>query len=492
MPLLGRLFAKKNKVSPRAEILDDDNAHSPTFAPTTTVSNDSNHTASSYVTPDINVPSHPNAKSLLHLGRGREQGSTTPVTSGGGGLRFFRRKKSSIPTPELLASSASDVNSRTAFDSPQRSVLSLSRTSDVGKDPTELRRQRPPLSRSAIFAAYADNGSSFSTRSLPESTLRSSSPQSPASPSPSPALPQKRPSLLAWAKPLSHSSSNTGSNVDVSLRTPSERSDSPGDWNSFNLKSFRHIGSASPNQREVCLSPPIPRPRGTSMHSDSSQRISVAAFREAQARRSQTGSPVPSPIDSSLPSIPSASSPVIKSEGRHPGHGPRYSRSSAALVDSRQRRSSIVVPSTSETDSDGESIYNGKSRQLPGRKAQSELGHGSMVTESSFKRANALAQASRASRSNLGHGHSSSASRPLTNYGEVLKRPEFSRRSQSSLGLYESSNKLVATASRTSLNTSVPGHKQNPSVSSNATLSTGNYFIYRIMEPYSNFFLSSP
>ena len=484
MPLLGRLFAKKNKVPPRAEILEDDISHSPTFAPTTTVSNESND---SYVTPDISVPSHPDAQNLLYRGRGRGQASsTTPATpatsSGGGGLRLFRRKKSSIPSTEFIASSALDLNNRSEFNISQRPVPP--RPSDAGTDLTEFRRLRPPPSRSAIFAAYADSGSSLSTRSLPENQFRPSSPLLPPSPSPSSAPSQKRPSLFAWAKPASRSSSNTRGNIDVSLRAPSESSELSPDVHSFNLKSFRHVGSASPpplpNQRP--LSPPNPRPRGTSLYADPSQRISVAAFREVQARRSQTGSPVPSPPESSPPSTRPTSSPGTP-EGPRPSHGPRFSRSSAALLQtSRQSRSSIAVATTdedssSEADSEAESVYKAKSNQRPTRKAQSELGHGSMVTESSFKSASALVRTPRASRSHVGHGISNSRPRPLTEFERELKIPELPRRPQSIPGLYESSNKLAASISMTSLNKSVPGRKRNPSNSSNVTNSTGKYFL---------------
>lgn len=470
MPLLGRLFAKRNKIPPPPRILDDDSPHSPTFAHTTE-SNDS--TTSSYVTPDISVPSHPNATNLLHLARVRDHPSTashsSSVASGSGGaLRLFRRKKSSTISAEL----SSGLNSRTEFDTPQRTVPP--RPSEPSTDPTDLRRLRPPPSRSAIFAAYADPGSSLSTRSLPENTSKSSSPL--LSPPPSPSPPQKRPSLFSWAKPSSHSSSNTGSNIDSSLTAQSDSSDLPPDWHSFNLKSFRHVGSATPppNQNSA---PPIPRPRGLSLHSDSSQRISVGVFREAQARRSQTGSPVPSPIDSSPTLSPSI---AATNPGPRPGHGgPRPSRSSAALLQSsRQKRSSFSMVSTtdenlsSENDSDGESVYKGKSRQRPGRKAQSEHGHGSMVTESSFKRATALVQTQRPTRSHLGHATPHAGSRPVTQFEENSKKPELPRRSLSSLSLYENPNTL-AHASTTSLNTSTAGQKRNPSMSSNLTRSTG-------------------
>lgn len=449
MPLLARLFARKNKPPPPADSFDDGASYSPTCA-LTAESNESSH--SSYV----NV-----SYRLLHPAHAP---SIPAPSAGGGGLRLFRRKKSTTPVT---------VPNRGEFIPPQRPPLPRP---DSGADLTELRRLRPPPSRSAIFAAYADSGSSLSTRSLPENSFRQPSPH--LSPSPTP---QKRPSLFAWAKHASRSSSNTGSILDVSLGAPSESSELSSDVHSFNLKSFRHVGSASPsfhNPRPVSQSPSIPHLPGSSLHSDSSQRISVAAFREVHARRSQTGSPVQSPHESgSLPDTP---------EGSRPGYGPRSSRSSTVLQTSRPSRSSVLVASTtdeddssSDPDSDAECVYNAKSNQPPGRKAQSELGHGSMVAETSFKRTTALARAPRASRSHIGHGTSNHRPRPLTEFERELKVPELPRRSQSTLGLYESPNKLSTTASTTSLNR---GHKQNPSNFSNVSHSTGNFFC-RVIKP---------
>ena len=69
---------------------------------------------------------------------------------------------------------------------------------------------------------------------------------------------------------------------------------------SFNLKSFRHITCPAPETTPSSSSSSSkgptthPHVREDSFASDSSQRISVAAFREAQARCSTTDSPVPS------------------------------------------------------------------------------------------------------------------------------------------------------------------------------------------------------
>lgn len=150
---------------------------------------------------------------------------------------------------------------------------------------------------------------------------------------------------------------------------------------SFNLKSFRHVlpepsRSTSPQNCLPAKSPsptsllPPARPRGASVAStDSSQRISVAAFREAQARRSSTnlvnGSPSPTirPIslansvisDTVPPRPPRSLNPPI-SDSPTPTNGrPQTFRSSSAI-------SSSDATSSDESDSESSSRSRPRSR----------------------------------------------------------------------------------------------------------------------------------
>jgi len=241
-------------------------------------------------------------------------------------LAFGRKKASDIDTRSHPTRASTDTNS------------------------VESRRLRPPPSRSAIFAAYGDPSGALSTRSLPSESTSN---------------PPRRPSLFAWAKSSSPSESSAPSSTLVH--------DSPNnsDANSFNLKAFRHVSPPSPtNVSNSSLAPPKPRPRGLSTNSDSSQRISVAAFREAQARRSTAGSPVP---DFRSPSpIPS---PSITSEQARP----RPSRSAPQ----QRPRSSIAVTSNSDSDDETSSSENDSEDDTiqnsiyskPKSKAKSEIGH---------------------------------------------------------------------------------------------------------------------
>ncbi|KAL5494781.1 hypothetical protein ACEPAI_243 [Sanghuangporus weigelae] len=176
---------------------------------------------------------------------------------------------------------------------------------------------------------------------------------------------------------------------------------------SFNLKSFRHVlpesGSESSTKRSPVQSPsssslvPPARPRGASVAStDSSQRISVAAFREAQARRSSTnlatGSPSPtirpvsvanSTISDVVPPRPLRAGRPTASPSPTPGRGGQP----------KPLRKSIVISSSSETSSSEESDSDdgtpSRSRSRLSRQrtitkrsygARSDLGHGATRT----------------------------------------------------------------------------------------------------------------
>ncbi len=157
----------------------------------------------------------------------------------------------------------------------------------------------PPPPRSAVFAGYNDPTSAHSTRSLPTHPISHSRTASKeladlnADHSNHPAPPkQSKGGLFSWAQrerkkskaPPPPSPSAPSPMPDISLASES-----------FNLRSFRHVRPESPSSSPPSPLPPVrPRPREGSFVSDSSHRISVAAFREAQARRSAANSPVPS------------------------------------------------------------------------------------------------------------------------------------------------------------------------------------------------------
>lgn len=211
----------------------------------------------------------------------------------------------------------------------------------------------PPPSRSDLFAAYAEPSSARSTRSLPTTTEHNLShartnsrdaislnPQvSPSNTVVPVPPPKKHRGMFAWA---------TRERKKSKVAPPDVVS--PDD--SFNLKSFRHVRPVSPGPGEVPRPPsslsvagmtPPSRPRGSSIASaDSSQRISVAAFREA-ARRSAANSPSPSSTDLARGDV----SPVVR---------PPSGLSQAASPQSGRRSMprSPVSPTSDTTSSESE------------------------------------------------------------------------------------------------------------------------------------------
>ncbi|VDC04176.1 unnamed protein product [Peniophora sp. CBMAI 1063] len=204
---------------------------------------------------------------------------------------MFRRKKQSAPP------SSATENGHLAVP-PPRSAASVS---DIGDDDA----LSPPPPRSALFGG--------STQSLPD-----------AGHGPRPGLHEtlstpdvkQKKGLFSWARSNKHATSPKPPPVPPmpASAPPSSRNPklaSPEDErgaDGFSLRAFRHVTSTSPGASPVeppprapsalssytDLPPPRPRPRGTSTASDASQRVSVAAFREMQARRSAAGSPTPS------------------------------------------------------------------------------------------------------------------------------------------------------------------------------------------------------
>lgn len=477
MPLLGGIFGKKSKSSARSingNGVGTSDIDSAVSSPT-----------NSYVTADKSLPSSPNGKSSLYHDAIRVSPSQVyPSIANGNAsassskLRLpFSRKKSKVPVPDPTQSLASSPS--TNFMAPPRPSytqrLSTSAASD--SDSSDVRRLRPPPSKSAIFAAYADPNSALSTRSLPSETNPSWPSIHTSSGPPVPAK-EKRPSLFSWTKstkPLPDSKSSTYLNPP-----PQSESDS-----SFNLKSFRHVRPPSPNASSSSLVVPPARPRGASVNSDSSQRISVAAFREAQARRSTAGSPVPS-FRSPSPSLPP---PAFPQDGQRGRASPRPS---PQMANNHQRRRSanIAVGYTSESDesttsSDEDSddeVDHGRgvhrdgtitprTRPLIGkRQAKSEIGHGSSY-ESSTKR---QPPGFLTTRSQNGHGQPDHDVRQSSYVGNTQNSPvEPPPRSQSSLGIYGSRQR--ASNSTSALSPSGAAKRASILANANASLNQGMF-----------------
>ncbi|GLB43641.1 hypothetical protein LshimejAT787_1401530 [Lyophyllum shimeji] len=297
MPSLAGLFGRKNKASSkqRANSNEDDSALS---SPT-----------AEYVTPDRSIPSSPNGRSTLRFDATKADSTPSSVypslaaPSGKIKLPFSRKKASaSASTASVVTTFSASQDSH--FGTPPRPSYAPPRNSigAASDSDADNRRLRPPPSKSAIFAAYADPHSALSTRSLPsEHSPLTITTSNTSAPIPPPVPPKK--GFFHWSKSSPSSPQPTiGISATKNCASPpqlSPTSPSSDPNSSFNLKSFRHIGpsaaaSTSPNASNTSLGPPIARPRGASFASESSQRISVAAFREAQARRSTAGSPVPS------------------------------------------------------------------------------------------------------------------------------------------------------------------------------------------------------
>jgi serine/arginine repetitive matrix protein 2 len=301
---------KKSKLSSSNNNSSNDSSPSPTTV---------------YITSDKSLPSSPN---------GIPTSSVYPsIAASSSKLRlpFTRKKYNPANSTTSIATHSHNhpSESQSTFGSPSPSPPRpsyLTRTSNVSasdSDTTSIldhRRRRPPPSKSAIFAAYADPHVALSTRSLPDDRSSSRRPETPPPPLPLQVPPPnskdrdkdhtkntKKPSFFHWG---SKSTPNTPLSIPHNPPTSAPATqnqsphyvkknlpDSPTEDKSFNLKAFRHISNGT-NYEDVSVSQGqgmgAPRPRGTSITSESSQRISVAAFREAQARRSTADSPVPS------------------------------------------------------------------------------------------------------------------------------------------------------------------------------------------------------
>ncbi|KAI6133715.1 hypothetical protein EV401DRAFT_1912920 [Pisolithus croceorrhizus] len=254
----------------------------------------------------------------------------------------------------------------------------------------------PPPSKSSIFGVYNDRNSRSTHSNLCTDTLSTASltdvPSEAHSSAPS-NLP-KKPGLFSWARQRTKSKPPQPPST---ISSPSAAKSPPEDP-SFNLKAFRHVpagADASPQKTDNpdnFLPRPRPRVRDESFGSDSSQRISVAAFREAQARRSRAESPAPSFRPPSAADTlrrgagarkrASTVSALSESEMSQSNRASAAPWSSSRPNSSATQASSDSEGSTSEDDEDVDSgdeltQKHGQDCDIaPRRLTQSEVGHG--------------------------------------------------------------------------------------------------------------------
>ena len=260
----------------------------------------------------------------------------------------------------------------------------------------------PPPRRSALFAVY--NDSHHSVHSLPNESSSHVHHDTPtrlsSSDVPPPGQPHKKsPGLFSWARERTRSKPPTPS----SSMSPST-SPSVDDSSSFNLKAFRHVSADSATSLEnsprpssnSLLPPPRPRPRGDSAASDGSQRMSVAAFREAQAR-TRTNSPIPS-------FRPTSTADTLRADGNARKRAstvsvvsgsdrPQPNKSVAAAPAIPRPDSSAQDTSSDDSDSEDDEEVDSDGEPLPkparkrtitrrvgGSRARSDVGHGPVIT----------------------------------------------------------------------------------------------------------------
>ncbi|KAF8079228.1 hypothetical protein FPV67DRAFT_1444393 [Lyophyllum atratum] len=419
MPSLAGLFGRKNKSSTkqRANSNETDSALS---SPTT-----------DYVTTDRSIPSSPNGRSTLHPDNARGAPTTSSVypslATSSSKLRLpFSRKKASAAASTTSVVTTFSASQDSHFGTPPRPSYLTPRnsTSAASDSDVDSRRLRPPPSKSAIFAAYGDPHSALSTRSLPSEhsplTITTSNSSAPIPP----PVPPKKPGFFHWSKSTPATPPQTTyHNPNISASPPQLSPTTPtSDLNaSFNLKSFRHVAppstgpstGPSPNASNLSLPPMIPRPRGASVASESSQRISVAAFREAQARRSTAGSPVPSnrapspgPLSQTYSSRShqhqTSSAPAVPHKNQQQQHQKIHHKRLSGLANTSASDSDETESSDEEeVDSDVSPPRGGiitrkrtvtkrpatDSPTIKGRATKSEMGHGSFAhggTRSAF------------------------------------------------------------------------------------------------------------
>ncbi|KAG8219314.1 hypothetical protein J3R82DRAFT_195 [Butyriboletus roseoflavus] len=387
MPLLGGLFHKRN--APSRQVF----ASGPSTATESVASSTSNKdsTDGDHVLPDKSLP----PPSPIYNLSAAASSSKLKLP--------FRRKAAAPPKADPKATPHSVVSLN---DAPSPYISSV--TSDSGHG------LPPPPRKSSFFGVHHESLQSIHslpndssspvhhvTPSRPSSDVHSESRSPPAS-----QVHKKSPGLLSWARERTKSKPLPPSSAMSSVPSTSS---SVNDSSSFNLKSFRHVCADSPatspekstqSLSNSLLAPPRPRPRGDSVASDSSQRISVAAFREAQAR-SRTNSPVPSfrppstadtlRVDGNGRKRASTVSVVLGTDS------PQPNKNVAAVprLNLRPGSSALDAPSDdSESEEDEEVDSDGEPVPKPGRKrtitrradetrARSNAGHRSVPSSNS-------------------------------------------------------------------------------------------------------------
>jgi hypothetical protein len=449
MPLLA-FFSRNKKSRNPAQVTPKSSEHA------SSASHSPISPGADYVAPDTSLPSNPNGKNIYH-----HPGSNSSK------LRLpFTRKESALASVPVVAPDKSTTPARPSFASNSTLASEADRSSE-SRSRTPRSQLRPPPSKSAIFAAYGDPHSAFSTRSLP---ARYPTPQTPTEPplpnSPLPPLPSAKKSFFAWPK--------TKNKTVPELAKPSPPPSLPAlpnltssqDRDSFNLKSFRHLSPPSP---EDTLPPPVPRPRIDSFASDSSQRISVAAFREAQSRRSLAGSPVPSfrspspgPCGSSShlprnasPHVPNNDGPrLLRNESPVPSKaaprqnsipyprpppkhamGPRRSTALTLSIASSSALTASIAPNSSSDDSRDEDSdeYGSGEVNIAGKMGrQRTITKGRNPTKAKSESGHGFGDRRLADRAQSSIGMHND----MTVVGNVTKANALPPRSQSSLGVY--------------------------------------------------------
>ena len=349
----------------------------------------------------------------------------------------FRRKQST----------SSKLSTTTAQSSvppvpPAKEPHKFSIDSSLSESPS----LRPPPSRSAIFGSYADPHNALSTRSLPQDapfphlrldsattahnyeTMSNPDFHVPSNASPQPSKPSSKGGLFAWARPRTKSKPPAPTPAALQSRSSPALQFSAGE--SFNLKAFRHVTSplsTSPNPDsppQDSLDPPArPRPRGDSIASDASQRISVAAFREVQARRSAANSPVPS-LPGDRDSCLASSGPVrsrnrLSSLGTPPPLPKTGSESRLSMSRTPPTRSSTASlflspnSTSSESSEEGESDSDEEEATLRPNRKRTGTSRSARATQSELGHRTSPAAAFSSTKSDVGHGvQSASPSRP--------------------------------------------------------------------------------
>ncbi|KAG8847848.1 hypothetical protein FRB91_011381 [Serendipita sp. 411] len=357
MPLLQKVFVKRDKTSNNLDVPNNSSHIGRNGSKTSSKS-------SEYVFADSNTPPDSNGDEHRTVSPSSSKHSDTNSSKKGSStssrLKFgFKRK-------------ATTSEKGQAITNPRLS-MSMSTWSEA---------LEPPPSRTSVFGAF---GRSSSSHSLPEASPRNTFDVPPQLPpirlrdsSPS----QRPPAFTSQTLPIPKTPEMRTSNIVKVFNRgskPTKITDAPkldlripasgDDIDSFNIRSFRAVRPASPappvghpatapvldqiaSNSPLSLAPPSPigtRSRGDSVGSESSQRMTVAQFRQAQAESSKNRSSVHLPV------------PEHPSDGMPPGNVPLHvnlsrpvSPSFALAASPRGVSPSRVSPSGHDSAGEGE------------------------------------------------------------------------------------------------------------------------------------------